>query len=71
MLMLMHTPLPAVELLQVGNAYFVRDGNHRISVARTLGIRCLDAQVTVWQAACALPWARPTPARDWVQAFQR
>jgi hypothetical protein len=71
MLMLMHAPLPAVELVQVGDAYFVRDGNHRISVARALGIHCLDAKVIAWQAAGVLPWAQPAPARGWVQAFQR
>jgi hypothetical protein len=26
-----------VELIQVGEAYFVRDGHHRISVATALG----------------------------------
>src|SRR5262245_4723277 len=29
--------LPAVELIQVGEVYFVRDGHHRISVAAALG----------------------------------
>lgn len=43
--------LPAVELIQVGGEYFVRDGHHRISVMRTLGYRFVDAQVTVWRAA--------------------
>ena len=37
--------LPAVELLQVGNVYYVRDGHHRISVAKALGQLELDAQV--------------------------
>ena len=31
--------IPAVELIQVGQSYFVRDGHHRISVARALGDR--------------------------------
>ncbi len=39
--------LPAVELVQVGDSYYVRDGHHRISVARALGLRYIDAQVTV------------------------
>jgi hypothetical protein len=43
--------LPAVELIQVGSEYFVRDGHHRISVMRTLGYQFVDAQVTVWRAA--------------------
>jgi hypothetical protein len=39
--------LPAIELIQVGCEYFVRDGHHRVSVARTLGSAFIDAQVTV------------------------
>jgi len=43
--------LPAVELIQVGAIYFVRDGHHRISVAAALGQMEVDAVVTVWQVA--------------------
>jgi hypothetical protein len=43
--------LPPVELIQVGDVYFVRDGHHRISVARALGQREIDALVTVWDVA--------------------
>jgi hypothetical protein len=43
--------LPAVELIQVGDAYYVRDGNHRISVARAFGQESIDAEVTVWEPA--------------------
>ncbi len=42
-------PLPPVELVQVGERYFVRDGHHRISVARSLGEEAVDAEVTVWK----------------------
>lgn len=45
------TPLPPVELIQVGERYFVRDGHHRISVARSFGEQAIDAEVTVWEAA--------------------
>jgi len=38
--------LPAVELYKVGEAYFVRDGNHRVSVAREMGQLEIDADVT-------------------------
>jgi nucleotide-binding universal stress UspA family protein len=38
--------LPPVELYQVGEIYFVKDGNHRISVARELGNRSVEAYVT-------------------------
>ena len=43
--------LPVVELIQVGDDYFVRDGHHRISVARALGLEEIEAEVTVWQLA--------------------
>jgi hypothetical protein len=38
--------LPPVELYRIGDVYFVRDGNHRISVARQLGQKAIDAYVT-------------------------
>lgn len=37
--------LPPVELYQVGDVYFVRDGNHRVSVARGRGQEFIDAEV--------------------------
>ncbi|MBN1966704.1 MAG: hypothetical protein JW910_18775 [Anaerolineae bacterium] len=43
--------LPPVELIRVGDRYYVRDGHHRISVARALGQRDIDAVVTVWDVA--------------------
>jgi hypothetical protein len=43
--------LPPVSLLKVGDAYFVRDGNHRVSVARWLGVVALDAEVVELRAA--------------------
>ena len=42
-------PLPPVELVQVGEEYFVRDGHHRISVARARRQEMIDADVTAWQ----------------------
>lgn len=41
--------LPPVNLIQVGNAYFVEDGHHRISVAGAMGEQAIEALVTVWQ----------------------
>jgi hypothetical protein len=38
--------LPPVELYKIGEAYFVRDGNHRVSVARERGQDFVDAYVT-------------------------
>lgn len=40
------TGLPPIELYKVGDAYFVRDGNHRVSVARRLGAKTIQAHVT-------------------------
>jgi hypothetical protein len=37
--------LPAVSLYKVGDSYFVRDGNHRVSVARYHGVVAIDAEV--------------------------
>jgi nucleotide-binding universal stress UspA family protein len=37
---------PPVELYRIGEAYFVRDGNHRVSVARQLGASTIQAYVT-------------------------
>jgi nucleotide-binding universal stress UspA family protein len=38
--------LPAVEVYQVGDVYFVKDGNHRVSVAREMGAKTVQAYVT-------------------------
>jgi hypothetical protein len=48
--------LPPVVLVQVGDVYFVRDGHHRVSVARALGQGDIEARVAVWQVAGPLPW---------------
>lgn len=42
-------PLPPVELIQIGENYFVRDGHHRISVARALGQKEIEAHISVWE----------------------
>lgn len=38
--------LPAIEVYKVGDVYFVRDGNHRVSVARERDQEFIDAYVT-------------------------
>jgi len=48
--------LPLVVLVRVGDIYFVRDGHHRISVARSLGQIDIEARVTIWQVTGPLPW---------------
>ena len=52
-------PLPPVDLIQVGDRYFVRDGHHRISVARTFGQHFIEAETTVYEMAGPLPWEKP------------
>ena len=43
--------LPPVELYQVGEMYFVVDGNHRISVASARGQQFIEAYITEIDAA--------------------
>ena len=38
--------LPPIDLYQIGDAYFVLDGNHRVSVARKAGATTISARVT-------------------------
>jgi hypothetical protein len=38
--------LPPIELYKVDDVYFVRDGNHRVSVARQMGLKTIQAHVT-------------------------
>lgn len=46
------TGIPPIQLYKVGDAYFVADGNHRVSVARVHGADSIEADV----------WDFPTPA---------
>jgi hypothetical protein len=39
--------LPAIQVYQVGETYFVKDGNHRVSVGHLEGQKYIDAEVTV------------------------
>jgi hypothetical protein len=38
--------LPPIEVYQIRDVYFVRDGNHRVSVAKANGLTLIEAQVT-------------------------
>ena len=55
MAFLHHRYLEPVELIQVDDSYFVKDGHHRISVARALGQSDIDAEVTIWEVPRNLP----------------
>ncbi len=41
--------LPPVELIRIGEVYFIQDGHHRASVARARGESEIEAEVTDWQ----------------------
>ncbi len=41
------TGLPPIEVYQIGEVYFVRDGNHRVSVARSQDQPLIEAYVTL------------------------
>jgi hypothetical protein len=45
--------LPPVQLYKVGDVYFVKDGNHRVSVAKERGIAYVDAEVI--ETRCRVP----------------
>lgn len=49
-------PLPPIQLIRIGDAYFVRDGHHRISVSRAFGQVAMDAEVITWKAQPPFPW---------------
>jgi hypothetical protein len=54
--------LPAVSLYKIGDAYFVADGNHRVSVARYQGAEMIDAEVTqfgAWSSVVGLEVSHP------------
>lgn len=46
--------LPPIEVYKIGDAYFVKDGNHRVSVARELGATHIQAYVTEIQTGVSL-----------------
>jgi nucleotide-binding universal stress UspA family protein len=46
--------LPPIDVYQIGEVYFVLDGNHRVSVARQLGATHIEAYVTEFQTRVPL-----------------
>jgi uncharacterized ParB-like nuclease family protein len=44
---------PPIEIYKVSDTYFVRDGNHRVSVARQLGMETIEAHV--WEYPTRVP----------------
>ncbi len=52
--MLQDINLPPITLYEVGGLYFVRDGNHRVSVAKMRGVENIDAEVVSLQSEIKL-----------------
>ena len=59
---LMGVTMPPVELLQVRDVYYVRDGHHRVSVAQAMGQKYIEAQVMIWELGAEPLCARPAEA---------
>ncbi|MFP4322760.1 MAG: hypothetical protein ACLFTK_09925 [Anaerolineales bacterium] len=53
---------PPIELYKVGDAYFVIDGNHRVSVARANNMKTIEAFVT--ELRTPVPFDKDTRAED-------
>ncbi|NIP27219.1 MAG: universal stress protein, partial [Gammaproteobacteria bacterium] len=47
--------LPPIDVYQIGNSYFVLDGNHRVSIARQRGMKFIPAEVTEVRTRAPLP----------------
>jgi nucleotide-binding universal stress UspA family protein len=54
--------LPPIEVYQIGDAFFVKDGNHRVSVARELGASHIEAYVVEVQTK--VPFSADTRPDD-------
>lgn len=44
-----------MSLYKMGDAYFVNDGNHRVSVARYHGVESIDAEVVTFRSPRVTP----------------
>jgi hypothetical protein len=59
------TELPAVDLYKIGDTYFVKDGNHRVSVARERGQAFIDAHVI--EVTAPAPVHSAEDLLDWIR----
>ena len=57
--------LPPIELYKIGEIYFVKDGNHRVSVARERGQVFVDARVI--EVASPAPITSVEDLLDWIR----
>ena len=64
--------LPAVRLYEIGSVFFVRDGNHRVSVAKTMGAYQIDAEVSSLDTDIELrPGMSPEEVKKEVVQFEQ
>ncbi len=61
--------LPPIEVYQVGEVYFVRDGNHRVSVALAMGQKTIEAYVTEVDVPFCLDKTVLTKQMDAAEAY--
>jgi nucleotide-binding universal stress UspA family protein len=52
--------LPPIDVYQIGSAYFIQDGHHRVSIARQMGVEFIAAYVTEVHTRVPL-----SPGADW------
>jgi ParB-like nuclease domain len=65
---------PPIDVYKLGELYFVRDGHHRVSVARALDVREIEAFVTEIDTVIStegLGGRRDLDARSWALRFLR
>lgn len=43
------TQLPPIDVVQIGDVFYVVDGNHRVSAAKAMNKLFIDANVTRWE----------------------
>jgi nucleotide-binding universal stress UspA family protein len=58
--------LPPIDVYQIGSAYFIQDGHHRVSIARQMGVAFIAAHVTEVQTRVPL-----TPEADWEELIRQ
>lgn len=46
---------PSIQVMELGDVYFVIDGHHRVALARSLGMDFVDAEVTQMRTSYRIP----------------
>ena len=63
--------MPPIELYKIDDVYFVRDGNHRVSVARQMGQKTIQAHVTELPTPIDLEPGMSAEELDTAEAYAR